>query len=326
MFFVFYLSGVNGGYDWIMDSMYQIAMSKPINFSQGHISFYPFRKHHTLINGFNVLTFMVKNYIDRKLLFAIQPDFTKIIIEAINNNYYISTFLNKDILLGGEGDTFHPSYIFGYDSAKRTFLISDNFYNGKNGVLEADFSVVQRAYESAVQTNAQRKGNRVVYFYHLNENFSHKFSKDRLTHQIENYLSSTGEEFVFPDNNMEMIAYGLDTYQKLYEQIEGITTDHIDFRNFTFICDVVSLTKQRIDFLIEKRIIPFDQHLLDSVNEQNKFCEILVMLCIKYNIKRDSGIKDRVLSYINQVRINEERIGYRLLELTKAGKWLEYCD
>jgi len=85
------LNGVDGGYDWIMDSVYQIAMSKPSN-NQIHISFFPFRKQHILINAFNFSPFLTKHFMDRTLLYAIQPDFTKILVEAINYGFYVSTY------------------------------------------------------------------------------------------------------------------------------------------------------------------------------------------------------------------------------------------
>lgn len=312
------LDGVDGGYDWIMDSVYQVAMCKPPN-SQMHISFFPFRKQHCLINAFNFSPFLTKHFINRTLLYAMQPDFTKILVEAINYGYYVSTYLNQSILLEREKSFFHVGYIFGYDSLRKIFFVSDNFYNGKNGILEVDFSIMQKAYVSAVHMNAKNEGNQVVCFYHINRDFTHVFQKGNLISGIENYLSSNGNTFYYPGDHNEIIAFGLNVYHKLYEEIESMDADHIDVRNIAFLCDIARLSEKRVQYLSEKNIIAVDQCVLDIVNEQNKTYKILLMLCMKYNTKNDSKTKENILSYTKKVYQIEESLGNCLLRLLKTG-------
>ena len=311
------LNGVDGGYDWIMDSVYQIAMSKPSN-NQIHISFFPFRKQHILINAFNFSPFLTKHFMDRTLLYAIQPDFTKILVEAINYGFYVSTYLNISILLNSNDNYFHIGYIFGYDSVKKIFLVSDNFYNGQNGILEVDFSTMQKAYVSAIQAKVKNEGNQVVCFYHMNQDFAHVFQKENLINNIENYLFSNENKVYYPGDHNEIIALGLNVYHKLYEEIDNSNAAHIDIRNMSFLCDIAALSAKRVQYLIEKKIITTDPYILNIVKEQNKIYKILLMLCMKYNMKSDITIRESILSYIEKTHQIEESLGNCLLRLLKT--------
>lgn len=313
------LSGVNGGYDWIMDSVYQIAMSNPPN-SQIHISFFPFRKQHYLINAFNFSPFLTKYAVDRTLLFAMQPDFTKVLMEAINGGFYISAFLNRNIILKIEGDFFHIGYIFGYDSVRKIFFVSDNFYNGRNSILEVDFSTIQKAYLSAVHADVKMKGNQVVCFYRINHEFTHFFQKERLINGIEDYLSSNKNRYFYPGDHDEIIAFGLNVYRKLYDEIADMKIDHIDIRNISFLCDIARLSAKRVRFLSEQNIIVADQSIWNIVNEQNKVYNILLMLCMKFDLKGDSKTRESILSYIKKVYQMEETLANHLLRLLRTEK------
>lgn len=311
------LDGVVGGSDWIVDSVYQIAMSKPRD-TRVHISFFPFRKHHHLINAFNFFPFLTKCFIDRTLLYAIQSDFIKVIMDAINYGCYVSTYLDKGILLGSNDNYFHIGYIFGYDSVKKNILVSDNFYSGKNGIWEVDFSTMQKAVLSAiVQAKVKNEGNKMVCFYRINQDYNHAFQKEILISNIENYLSSNEDTIYYPGDRNEIISFGLDVYHNLYDEVERRKAGFIDIRNMAFLCDIARLSKKRIRHLSEKGIITTSLKTWDIVNRQSKIYNILLMLCIKYNLKKDPLLKEDLLLYIKQVYQTEDMLGNHLLKLLK---------
>lgn len=308
------LSGTKGGYDWIMDTVYQIAISKPLP-SSIHISFFPFGKQHFLINSFCFSPFFSKHYIDRKLLYAIQPDFTKVIVQAINNNFYVSAYLNKSILVSNEHNQFHVSYIFGYDSVKKIFYVSDNFIHGKNSILEVKYTTMQEAFEASVRTDITNAGNCVICFFKINHEFEYEFHKDRLIHNIEKFLSSKETETYYLGDRTDIIAFGLNVLNKLHDEIRNMEDGKIDLRNISFLCDIARLSEKRIQYLNQKKIICLNQDIVDTVNEQNEVYKTLLLMCIKYNLKNNQKIKQNILSYVKKGCEIEEKIGISLIKL-----------
>lgn len=146
---------------------------------------------------------------------------------------------------------------------------------------------MQKAVLSAiVQAKVKNEGNKMVCFYRINQDYNHAFQKEILISNIENYLSSNEDTIYYPGDRNEIISFGLDVYHNLYDEVERRKAGFIDIRNMAFLCDIARLSEKRIRHLSEKGIITTSLKTWDIVNRQSKIYNILLMLCIKYNLKK----------------------------------------
>ena len=298
------MGGVSGGVDWIMDSIIHISMYIDCNVPQGMVSFYPFVKQHQLINGMDFNPFITKYHIDKKLINSFCDDFNKIIIGAINNDFYLSTMIKTSMLIDNAKNYFHASYIYGYDLRNQIYYLNDNFYYGKNSTEKFPCQLVEEAYKASLKEKYIDFGNMAISFYKIKSNVCYEFSNEKLKKNIEKFLCSSPEPTECKDLNSYI--WGISVYKFLQDVIFNIGDQQIDIRNFAFILDFENLNRRRIEFLIQKKKINNCNIIVERYNELYIQCKLILQLCLKYNVTKNREVIVRIIKNLNQLCLAEK--------------------
>jgi len=306
------MNSIPNGINWVMDSVIQLSMYTSSDVPQGLVSFDPFVKHHQLINGMDFNPFITKYHIDKKLLNSFCDDFDKIIINAINNDYYISTMFDMRILLQcNTKEKFHASYIYGYDLDNNVYHLNDNFYNGKNSKEQFSFTLVKKAYKACLGEKFVDLGNTAVCFYKIRENINYDFSNEKLKGNIKRFLNSIPSQ----TNCDSAYVWGISILEYMRESISNIGNQKIDIRNFAFLLDYANLNCRRVEFLIQRNKIINALKILEEIKKQYRQCSILLQLCIKYNITGRKEIIDNIVKNLDDFYFTEKKVLENLCEL-----------
>ena len=97
---------------------------------------------------FDLCPFIDKYVLPRSFVFGLFSKFHSFVISAIEEGFYISTFLDqffRDDMHGNHG-YHHPTFIYGYDDAAKCVYITDNFENGKYAKKQISYDQLDTAF------------------------------------------------------------------------------------------------------------------------------------------------------------------------------------
>jgi hypothetical protein len=242
---------------------------------------------------------------------------------------YIKRNIDMDMYTFGFGDvtkifeygydtptemSYHPVFIYGYDDETREFNFADFLAEGKYTLAKCSYEEVEAAFKGI--NRYQLPLIKSIASIQYTDNASFKFDYSYILDSVKEYLYPDGKRterfekystsFFAPMRWHAKVFAGINAYDFFIEFIDieqqlGIYPS--DHRPIHSLCDHKELMVSRIEYLIGKGCIGGDKRPLLSEYEKVRDTAVEARnLLLKYNMKRQPELLDRVKSALRTVK------------------------
>ena len=214
----------------------------------------------------------------------------------------------------------HPLFIFGYDDKNSEVHVAD-FVNGKFAYFQCSYDELEKAFYSAMTlpNNANnmlpKESDAIALIRYINyAPFTFDYS----------YIQDTIYEYIYPDetkterfNNYTMSRHsfrkrtlktysGVDVYNYLSDLIElerNAGRDYVDYRIYHAMYDHKEMMIKRLEYFFQQGYLGSDKSaFLEAYNEVRDNTLSIRNSILKYNIKKDKGITDKVVIKLDETK------------------------
>lgn len=307
------------GWDWIMNQFIQLRGAHYINYQYDavdfSITFYPYGIHQLAPNIFDLCPFINKYIIPRSFISEQYKSFHEFVKNALNNGYYLSTFLDQFFRrdFGGNYGFRHPTFIYGYDDANKEVCLADNFEHGKYQKKQIRYDQLDKAF-MLVPTDIWEMS---VFLYKLVP-YQHSFYTTYVKEQLQDYLNPKSgicyldrtvcqnPHYHGKDYENE-VFFGIEIYQLLFHYLNAIcegdeSYPSEDWRSFVMLCDHKKVMIRRYEYMTQGGYMKNDRYLLQRLEDLEKKCEISLNMFLKYTFTNDIRIIERLKNRLEEIR------------------------
>ncbi|TVX93391.1 hypothetical protein [Paenibacillus agilis] len=242
----------------------------------------------------------------------------KFFADQIRNGYYCVVFLDESKLSTAacyQKHHFpHHLFIYGFDWDQRIFYVSmfDNKEVYRN--LQISFQEFQDAIHSMRHLLKEKyTDDHHTYFYKYEPHFPYPFDTTSVIDQLQDYLDGETHlnriNYIY-DNEQ---AFGIKVYDYLQmyfdaaEKNDPRLKDRNDLRNLHVIWEHKKMMSDRIGYMVEKGIIPYDEELVEGCKDIAKRAMKLRDQYIRHKIREDKKMFEMVKIRLDQFK-NEELV------------------
>ncbi|MEN1987493.1 hypothetical protein [Paenibacillus hubeiensis] len=247
-------------------------------------------------------------------------DIIQFIIDCIDTNYYILMMVNKKHLSVYKNmdipEFIHDVFIYGYDSDQELVYLAGNFLNGKYAFVTCTFEEIRTAYILSFKDELFDWLFGVV-LYQYRDSERQKVDPDirsRIKTLLEHYLNSTHMNLLDLNRtthyDREQLLFGHDVYRNVIDHYASNEDPHIDIRPFHLFLDHKKFMLHRFNFLITNQYIEKNAIDLASLSELITLTEIHRNLVLRFNITKESKLKNDVLNRLDSF-IEKEQAVYK---------------
>lgn len=268
-----------------------------------------------------ITSLMTKNQIDSYC----NGDVLDFIIKTIDMGGYVyGVFDEAKILCDVDLDYKFPHelFIYGYDKEKKIFNVGDFTFNEKYAYTTVTFEEVEQGYNVIAPKDDHMfkddyKGTRGLYvIWKNNETPYYELDEKLIARTLHEYLEclDTKDHFRMMRNRFDDTIFGIDVYDSVLKQVEKqVESGDFDIRATHIMYDHKVLMYDRIQYLMEKNVIPMDQALLDEYAEVVDDVLASRNLVIRISISGDTSAKDRFAGYFADAKKKEIEVLSKVL-------------
>lgn len=216
---------------------------------------------------------------------------------CLNSNMYIKCLLDYSSIRSLSKNILHNCFFYGYDSEKKIFYARDNLDSGKFGDFEISFNEVEKSL--CAVSNKSVDNTTLIQTFIVIESNPHnlfEFNMQYLYNELRSYLgiNQYNKKLVQNINIIESyralferVAYlNLDIYEFFIDIVLNDMVDGYDNKSFYLLYEHKKIMENRIEYLTEKGLIPYNQELIIQANEVFDISHKLLNIVIKMNVKR----------------------------------------
>lgn len=268
--------------------------------------------------------------VQRDVAKAHYPNTTDLLLSYITLGYYLYCSYDMYYISHSrhykKNHKYHQLFIYGYDKERKTFNVSDFFYNGKLSFEEVSFEEVEKAIDSVEEFINPLPDFFIdtLKYVDIDYNLNTILLKKNLT----DYVNSTNTYLSYEDKILceiekkylleNKIVFGIANYDLIIEclidLLNGKDKIFIDIRPFHVLWDHKVLMSMRIKYLTENHIIKDDRNLYNRYEEIKNICLMNRSLFIKYYKKKDNGILNRIIENLNIIKCEEKNVMNDLID------------
>lgn len=240
-------------------------------------------------------------------------DIINIIINCINNNKYIITFIDEYYvpfsLAFQEWHFNHDFFIIGYKLPEKKLITMGYGNDSQYRIREVSFDNFNHAWSSEHLNVSQPF--QLYQWHDDNYMLPYKFDISFIKDSIAIYLS--GEDPLHYNkhiyNNDIKKVYGVFVYQKINEYISNNYENNLSFdiKVFYLLYEHKKCMFRRIMYLKERCFLYDCDELLNGFLDIEKETEIIINLVIKYNLTKNMNIVNRIKTKLQIIEYNEKR-------------------
>ena len=284
------LMSMQEGEKWIYNHFIQLRgthyINRAWNKTDSSVTFYPYAIHYLAPNMFDLCPFIDKYVLPRSFVFGLFSKFHSFVISAIEEGFYISTFLDqffRDDMHGNHG-YHHPTFIYGYDDAAKCVYITDNFENGKYAKKQISYDQLDTAF-SLITGQEWCYG---VILYGAKEK-AYDFVPGYVKEQLQDYLEPKRgicymDRTLCPDpfhdgeDYLNEVFFGAQCYDLIDRSMQAILeyddeySAH-DWRSLVQMCDHKYLMRKRYQYMVQHGYAAMDDTLheeLETLEEERR--------------------------------------------------------
>lgn len=306
------------GEDWIMNQFIQLRGAHYMRPQYGavdfSVTFYPYGIHQLTPNLFDFCPFINKYTLPRSFVAGNYGRFHEFVRLALDNGYYLSTFLDQFFRedRNGQYGFRHPNFIYGYDDAEESVYLADNFERGKYGRKKITYSQLDRAFELVPGDLWE-----VSVFLYKVVPYRHSFYTPYIKEQIADYLNP-GEGICYFNRTVcqnpsyhgedytNEVFFGIECYQLLLHYLNSVSLGDSqypdkDWRSFVVLVDHKHLMVQRYEYMTKHGVMSENKYLYEALVGLEKDCMIAQNMFIKYTVTEDEKILQRLIQRIKEI-------------------------
>lgn len=232
-------------------------------------------------------------------------DILKIIKNMINKRAYVYGFFNECYIpntLAYQRFNFDHDYlIYGYDDEEKMFYAAG--YNKHKEYLSYKISYTD--YLNSIQ-NTQH-GITDIRFYTFDDKYEFSFDKKGFITQLNDYINGTRSFTVLGLSDES--EYGLVACKRLAQYLNDCKEyqTNVDLRYSRSFAELKSLMLLRIGYLNSNKFVDC-MDIYNAYKNIEKSADSVHLLCLKYNISRNTSCLDRAVDIINKITDEESEL------------------
>ncbi|CAM2833758.1 hypothetical protein HP548_17020 [Paenibacillus taichungensis] len=310
---------------WYYSNFIQLSCKKTFleDGRQFYIDFFRGKPNELNFNNPFLLTCSVNYTILEHLALDAWPHF---FADQIRSGYYCVVFLDEAKLppaAAYQQEPFpHHLFLYGFDWDKRFFDASMFDHTGVYRNVQIPFTEFLDAVHS--MRYLLREGltaDHHTYFYKYEPHSPYPFDRIVALDQLHDYLN--GDTHLnrinyIPDDEQ---AFGIDVYdylQMYYDAVESNDPrlgDRNDVRHLHVLWEHKKMMSERITYLIDEGIIPYDEELVNGYQDIATRAMKLRDQYIRHEIREDKAVFAKVRLRLEQFRKEEPVLLQRLISL-----------
>lgn len=234
-------------------------------------------------------------------------DIVEVIIENINNERFVLLMVDRYYLdIGYTRTNEHQLLIHGYNLEEEFFYYADNSFHGKFKThLQCSFSNLREAFGAASIYKNEPDFSNSIFTFNINYNASYNINIPKIICQLRQYIDETR---VFFNNSY---LNGIGVYRHLIECFENNSLDNYDIRGLCVIRDHKSAMVYRIQYF--EKYLKHHFESLDLFLVLKRKCDLMVLLYVKYGIKKDTSIMVKIIKMLSDIEQEEKRAIEKLI-------------
>ena len=222
-----------------------------------------------------------------------RTDFIKIVSDALHDGYYIMGMYDEYYIPKKSAfNKYHLNHdylIYGVDEEKQEFYsagyLQDEFYSS--------FTIPFDNYKQSLYTT--NPPYHLFWFLKFHDDIELSFDINTAKQGLWNYLNSYK-----PDNSKN--TYGIQAIESLialFEEMKNKQND-VDLRSLFALKEHKQLMRIRLNYMMEKNHIKWDEHILVKYDQMIKQSEMALSLGMKYNITKNQSTVDKICGILHQ--------------------------
>ncbi|GAB6930944.1 hypothetical protein JCM10914A_49270 [Paenibacillus sp. JCM 10914] len=314
---------------WYYSNFIQLSCNKTFleDGSQFYIDFFRGKPNELNFNNPFLLTCSVNYTIMQHLALDAWPQF---FADQIRNGYYCVVFLDEaklSLAASYEKEPFpHHLFLYGYDGEQNIFNASMFDRTGVYRNVVIPFTEFQDAVHS--MRHLLQEGftaDHHTYFYKYEPHSLYPFDRLAAIDQLRDYLNEEthlNRINYNPDNEQ---AFGMKVYdylQMYYDAVESNDSrlgDRNDVRHLHVLWEHKKMMSERIGYLVDEGIIPYDKELVEGYQDITQRALKLRDQYIRHEIREDKEMFERLKLRFEQFRDEEPQLLHKLLLLLEGS-------
>ncbi|WP_068617673.1 hypothetical protein [Paenibacillus tuaregi] len=313
---------------WYYSNFIQLSCTKKFleHGSHCYMDFFRGKPNELNFNNPFLLTCSVNYTIMESLAMDNWPRF---FADQIKSGYYCIVFLDESKLSPApyyQKEPFpHHLFIYGFDWDESLFYVSMFDYTGVYRNLQIPF----QEFIEAVQSMRHLLRDNVTadhhtYFFKYEPHSPYPFDKTAVLDQLRDYINGENHLNRINYNTDDVEAFGIKVYdylQMYYDAVESSDPrldSRSDVRHLHVLWEHKKMMSERIAYLVEEEIIPYDEELVEGYKDITKRAMKLRDQYIRHEIREDKEVFERLRLRFNQFREEEPALLRKLIAMLEA--------
>lgn len=245
---------------------------------------------------------MQKYIVDEKKRFG-NKDIIEIVLESISRGYFVIILVDRYYLdKGWKRGAEHQLMLHGYDVSNQIFYYADHTKSGEYRVgLTCTFEQMKHAFEASLTYEEAPEFKNSIFLFMPVSNETYKLNLKHIGIQLKAYYQ--GDQDLYDD----FYKSGIKVYGDLALYFEHQLSSGMGIRDWRGLCvllDHNSAMVYRIGYF--EKCLNRTFGALEKYKEIEEECKKMVALYLKYIVKKDDKISNRIIAMLYQAGRNEE--------------------
>lgn len=313
---------------WYYSNFIQLSCNKDFleNSTQFYVDFFRGKPNELNYNNPFLLTCAV-NYVILDHLHI--DDFPKFFADLIRSRYYCVVFIDESRLslaASYQKEPFpHHLLLYGFDWEQEIFYASMFDNQGIYRNVQIPFQEIKEAVHSMQQLlDNKRTFDHHTYLYKCIPHSSYTFDKTAAVDQLRDYINGETHLNRINYNFDQDEAFGIKIYDYLQLYFDAVERDDSrlvrrnDVRHLHVLWEHKQLMSERIGYLIDEGVIPYDEELVQGFKDISNRAKKLRDQYIRHEIRYDREVFPRLKLRFEQFREEEPILLQKLIALLLA--------
>jgi hypothetical protein len=242
--------------------------------------------------------YLMTEIITQKQISYYFNDVLEFFLKTLDLSYYIYGVVDETDMLNRGRRILHQLFIYGYDLEKQVFHVGDFTFAGRYSYTTVSFDNVINGFlkvKPGEDFSLDHSYKDMCCLYLISKNLNSKyydFDIQLVKRNLNEYLNGydTKDHYRQKRNPIDTNIFGVNTYSAMIDRIELVEQKAItwyDYRPFHVLYDHKVLMKNRLQYMMDKNYIPFNQDILDEYDMVEKKVLIARNSFIKASVRQD---------------------------------------
>ncbi|KOR89587.1 hypothetical protein [Paenibacillus solani] len=313
---------------WYYSNFIQLSCKKDFleDGRQYYIDFFRGKPNELNFNNPFLLTCSVNYTILENLALDAWPQF---FADQIRSGYYCVVFLDESKLSPAasyQRDPFpHHLFLYGFDWEEKVFNASMFDHTGVYRNVQIPFQEFLEAVQSIRHLlQDSLTADHHTYFYKYEPHVSYSFDKMAAIDQLRDYLNGETHLNRINYNFDNKEAFGINVYSYLQMYFDAVESndprlgERNDVRHLHALWEHKRMMSERIEYLVEEGMIPYDEELVEGYRDITKRAMKLRDQYIRHEIREDKEVFEKLRLRFEQFRNEEPALLKKLITLLEG--------